>query len=54
MKCVVNIIILPAKQFFKISHKFLLDDISIPLVGSSKKIIELPPTKANPIDNFLF
>ena len=40
--------------FFNISHKFLRDVISIPLVGSSKKIIELFPTMAKPIDNFRF
>ena len=28
--------------------------MSIPLVGSSKNITELPPTKAIAIDNFLF
>ena len=50
----VNIIIFPFKHFFSIFHKFLLDVISIPLVGSSKKITELPPTNAIDIDNFLF
>ena len=54
MKCVVNIIIFPLELPFNISHKFLLVVISIPLVGSSKNIIELLPTKANAIDNILF
>ena len=54
MKCVVNIIILFSHCVFKISQRFLLEVISIPLEGSSKNIISLPPINAIPIDNFLF
>ena len=45
--------IFPSHWFFKIFHKFLLDTISIPLEGSSKKIIWLPPIKDIAIDSFL-
>ena len=49
----VNIIIFPSHCLFNISHKFLLEVISIPLEGSSRKITSLPPIKDIAIDNFL-
>ena len=39
---------------FNIYHKFLLEVMSIPLEGSSKNIIWLPPINAIPIESFLF
>ena len=54
IKWVVNIIIFPVKHLFSKSHKFLRVVISMPLVGSSKKIMELFPISAKAIDNFLF
>lgn len=52
--CVVKMIVL--FSYFKvsrISHNYLLDTESIPLVGSSKRIILEPPIRAIPKFNFL-
>lgn len=54
IKCVVNITIRLFLYYFSISQMYLLAEVSIPLVGSSRKTILLLPMKAIATLSFRF